>query len=241
MIRPQTDAFLFTVPLCKYWGVDIPSGVEEEALAQPTRARIFSFLVDHRAAASTDEIAASLDLHPNGVRRHLEKLESAKLVERRQHRGQRGRPRDRWLVATEARHSGRSPSAYSDLARWLARSIPANANRRREIEKAGFEIGRELAPDGKAPLAETVGETFAALGFQPKLDVEENGSFTCRLNNCPYRDSVRENADIICTLHRGITSGLLSCLTPKAELTHFEPHDPDTAGCLIGVTLREDE
>jgi predicted ArsR family transcriptional regulator len=219
--------------------VDIPSGVEEEALAQPTRARIFAFLVDRRAAISTDEIAAGLALHPNGVRRHLEKLEAAKLVERRQDRGQRGRPRDRWLVAPEARPSGRSPSAYSDLARWLARSIPADANRRREIEEAGFEIGRELAPMDNAPLAETVSATFAALGFQPELDVEADGSFTCRLNNCPYRDSVRENAEIICTLHRGITSGLLSCLTPQAEVTHFEPHDPYTAGCLIGVTLRE--
>lgn len=221
--------------------MDIPLGVEEEALAQPTRARIFSYLVDRRIAASTDEIARELKLHPNGVRRHLEKLESATLVERRQQRGQRGRPSDRWQVAAAARPSGKPPSGYSDLARWLARSIPADPNRRREIEESGYEIGRELASTSDAPLAESVGEAFSALGFQPKLDVKSDGSFTCRLDNCPYRDSVRENADIICALHRGITNGLLSRLDPSADLTRFEPRDPDAAGCLIGVTVREDE
>ena len=121
------------------------------------------------------------------------------------------------------------------------RSIPADPLSRRQIEQTGYEIGQELAPSGEAPVAEGVEEAFSALGFQPDLDVKPDGSFTCKLDNCPYRDSVRENADIICALHRGITNGLLSRLSPDAELTHFEPRDPDMAGCMIGVTVREDD
>jgi hypothetical protein len=40
---------------------------------------------------------------------------------------------------------------------------------------------------------------------------------------------------VVCTLHRGITAGLLAALDPKAKLTRFEPHDPTRAGCLVEV------
>jgi hypothetical protein len=44
---------------------------------------------------------------------------------------------------------------------------------------------------------------------------------------------VRENPQVICTLHKGITAGLLEGLAPQARLLVFEPHDPDVAGCLV--------
>ena len=67
------------------------------------------------------------------------------------------------------------------------------------------------------------------------MNVKADGGLTCHLENCPYRDSVRENADVVCTLHRGITAGLLAELDPRAKLTGFEPHDPERAGCLVEV------
>ncbi len=58
---------------------------------------------------------------------------------------------------------------------------------------------------------------------------------SCCLRNCPYRNSVKENQEVVCTLHRGITRGLLDVLEPAARLVDFVPHDPDTAGCRIEV------
>jgi hypothetical protein len=40
----------------------------------------------------------------------------------------------------------------------------------------------------------------------------------------------------VCTLHRGITRGLLDELAPDAKLIDFVAKDPDTAGCLIEVS-----
>jgi hypothetical protein len=37
----------------------------------------------------------------------------------------------------------------------------------------------------------------------------------------------------VCTLHRGITRGLLDAIAPDTKLAGFVPLDPDTAGCLI--------
>ncbi len=214
--------------------MDLP-GSSGDVLAQPTRARIFAQLVERRTAVSTGELAGLLDLHPNGVRRHLERLRQAGLVERRRSRGERGRPGDRWLVAAGAHPGGERPSGYADLARWLARAVPAGPRRLRDIEKTGREIGHEMAPAVSDDPVEDFRQAITALGFQPVMKAKRGGGFACRLENCPYRDSVRENPDVICTLHRGITEGLLAELDPEAKLVRFEPHDPDRAGCLVGV------
>ncbi len=211
------------------------SGSTEDALVQPTRARIFGLLVEHRSELRTEQLAQRLGLHPNGVRRHLERLQEAGLVERRREQGERGRPGDRWSVAAGAHPGGKQPTAYADLAGWLARAIPAGRGRLREVERTGREIGLELAPQDCGDPVEAFRQTIAALGFQPVLDAGADGGFACRLENCPYRDSVRQNADVVCALHRGITAGLLAKLNPEAKLTRFEPHDPDRAGCLVEV------
>lgn len=214
--------------------LDLP-GDSGYVLAQPTRARVFAELVQRRTAVGTEELAEKLDLHPNGVRRHLERLHGAGLVERQQIKGERGRPSDLWSVAPGAHPGGERPSAYADLARWLARAIPAGPARLREVEKTGREIGQELAPTESNDPGEDFRQVIAALGFQPVLDLKSDGGFICTLNNCPYRESVRENPEVVCGLHRGITVGLLAELDPGANLSRFEPHDPDRAGCLIGV------
>ena len=54
--------------------------------------------------------------------------------------------------------------------------------------------------------------------------------------SCTYRDAVHENRQAICTLHKGITRGLLDVLEPSAKLAGFVPLDPDTAGCLVELT-----
>ena len=214
--------------------VDLPSPLSrDEVLAQPTRARLFSMLSELKRPAGTVELADRLELHPNGVRLHLERMREAGLVERSRPRRSVGRPRDAWAIAPGAHPGGRRPSAYADLGRWLARSITAGPGRLRDIEATGREIGRELAPAGGPPTTETFEATLAALGFQPRMQDDEAGGLTFCLGNCPYRDAVRENQQVVCTLHRGLTRGLLDVLDPRAELTGFVPRDPDEAGCLI--------
>ncbi len=213
--------------------MDLPVPAED-ALAQPTRAQIFTFLVEKRGPAGTEEVAEHFGLHPNGIRRHLERLLKGGFVTRSRVRAGQGRPRDSWSVSPEAHPGGQRPRAYSDLAGWLARSIPANATRLREVERTGRKIGRELAPAGSGDLARDLGDALAALGFEPTLSRAE-GAFTCQLGNCPYRDSVKENQAVVCGLHRGITAGILAELDSRAKLTEFEPHDPESAGCVIGV------
>ncbi len=214
--------------------MDVPEAHLDEALAQPTRHRLFRLLGDLGQPAPTDELAERIGLHPNGVRVHLDRLAEAGLVDRRRAQRPRGRPRDEWSISPQAQPAG-APRAYGDLARWLARVIPPQPSRVRDVERAGREIGREIAPTGGSSPEAALRGTLIALGFQPLLERDRSGRLCCRLRNCPYRDSVRENQEVVCTLHRGMTRGLLDVLEPGARLAGFIPHDPYTAGCEIEV------
>jgi predicted ArsR family transcriptional regulator len=209
-------------------------GRPDDVLAQPTRARLFALLGELRRPAGTVELGERLELHPNGVRTHLERLREAGLVDRQRTRQALGRPRDMWTIAPDAQPGGDPPSGYRDLGRWLARLVSEAKTSRRAVESMGREIGRDLAPSGDAQSAEEkMHAALAALGFQPRRELGAAGSLTYRLCNCPYRDAVRESRDVVCTLHRGMTRGLLDAIAPETELAGFVPRDPYAAGCLI--------
>jgi predicted ArsR family transcriptional regulator len=215
--------------------MDLPTRLDE-ALAQPTRARLFALLRDLRRPAGTEELAERLALHPNGVRLHLERLRKAGLVRRERTRQGRGRPRDMWLIAPDARPNGEPPTGYADLGRWLARAIAASRTSLRAVEATGRQIGRDLGPKAApepASAEESMHAVLVSLGFQPRREIDSAGGLTYRLCNCPYRDAVRENQAAVCTLHRGVTRGLLDAIAPDTELAGFIPRDPDAAGCLI--------
>lgn len=214
--------------------IDLPVVVDpHDALSQPTRARLFALLSELKRPAGTVELAERLELHPNGVRAHLERLARQGLVERARARTPRGRPPDAWTIAPEAQPGGRAPRAYQDLGRWLARALRNRRGGLRGMEETGREIGRELAPKGPRRAPDALETTLTSLGFQPTIKKRGGDRVTICLGNCPYRDAVRENQPAICALHRGITRGLLDVLEPQARLTAFVPHDPDRAGCEI--------
>ncbi|MEO8967542.1 MAG: helix-turn-helix domain-containing protein [Solirubrobacteraceae bacterium] len=214
--------------------MDAPLGIApDDVLAQRTRASLFALLSDLKRPVGTVELAERLDLHPNGVRIHLERMQDAGLVERARDRQPRGRPRDAWTVAADAQPGGEAPHAYHDLGRWLARAIRSRRGGLRGIEDTGREIGREIAPTDAAADPDPLKTSLSALGFNPTVKLDEGDRVTLCLGNCPYRDAVRENQPAICALHKGITRGLLDVLNPGAKLAAFVPHDPDEAGCLI--------
>jgi predicted ArsR family transcriptional regulator len=214
--------------------MDLPTR-PDDALAQPTRAKLFRALDELRRPVATAELAERFGLNANGVRVHLERLREAGLVARERTRQARGRPRDVWSIAPDARPGGDPPSAYADLGRWLATALTPGKGGLRAVELAGRKIGRELAPpSGPGSPEEKMHAVLGSLGFAPRREAD-GASLRYRLCNCPYRDVVSENQPVVCTLHRGMTRGLLDGLAPKTKLAGFVPRDPYTAGCLIEV------
>jgi hypothetical protein len=145
----------------------------------------------------------------------------------------RGRPPDAWTIAPDARPGGEAPRAYQDLGRWLARAMRSRPAGLRSVEATGRQIGRELALHGPQPGPDALETALVTLGFQPAVTLREGDRLTFCLRNCPYRDAVRENQPVVCTLHKGITRGLLDVLDPNVRLAGFVPHELGEVGCLI--------
>lgn len=213
--------------------MDVPPTLDGP-LSQPTRARLFALLAELRRPASTTELSESLRLHRNGVRLHLEHLEQAELVVRKRERQARGRPSDRWSISPSALPGGDAPTACADLGRWLVRVIASSKASLRDVEASGRKIGATLVPDGHDLGAEArMHALLVALGFQPRRELGDGARMSYCLGNCPYRDVVRERPAIVCTLHRGMTRGMLETLDPQTKLTGFVIRDAEAAGCRI--------
>jgi predicted ArsR family transcriptional regulator len=163
-------------------------------------------------------------------------MRHAGLVECRRLPQRRGRPRHVWAIVPDARPGGAAPDAHGDLGRWLARAI-RRGGRIADIEAEGRAIGQELAPrNGASDGAETIRDALAALGFAPRIEAMPARGVRYVLANCPYRQAVAENPAVVCSLHRGITQGLLDRMDPGRQLSDFVAKDPFTAGCVIELT-----
>src|SRR3954468_15313390 len=195
--------------------MEVPSTSQDDVLALPIRAALFEALGELRRPATTQELAALVERHPNSVRIHLQRLADAGLLDRRITRQARGRPRDHRTITPDAPPPGRPPpahapptpgptpraagpaarppQAYGQLSRWLARAAGAGGDFA-AIERAGRDIGRELAPErGSRGSDDAMQDVLTALGFAPHPERPGPDRLRFVLANCPYRDAVRQN------------------------------------------------
>jgi predicted ArsR family transcriptional regulator len=212
------------------------TNARDDVLNQPTRARLFRLLSSLKRAAATDELAKTLELHPNGVRQHLETMTEAGLLIREQENVGRGRPRDVWAIDPNAKPGGSAPTGYAELSRWLIAAIDGGPVDPRRIEERGRTIGINLADAGGHTDPETrFFDALSAMGFQPSRKPGKGDEMTYCLQNCPYREAALDQQAVVCALHKGITSGILSSIDPETRMTGFKIKDPVKAGCEVKV------
>ena len=103
-----------------------------KALGDNTRYAIYLELARSPRPLATAEIAETLDLHPNTVRPHLERMrEVGLLAVETDARGAVGRPQHRYSLAADAPSLGLEPATFPVLARMLLRLAARRRPRRR--------------------------------------------------------------------------------------------------------------
>jgi predicted ArsR family transcriptional regulator len=188
-------------------------------LAERSRYAIYQQLARSEDPLSTTEIARRLDLHPNTVRLHLEKMRDAGLVECSAARhGNVGRPVHRWAAIPQTPPLGLEPAGFRLLAHLLADLAAENppdpttvvaVGRRRGLERPGNRPSHPGRP-GAACLRAVMDE-LSNLGFDPALEHRDGApAATIWFTHCPFRELAALYPDLVCQLHRGITEGILS-------------------------------
>ena len=117
-----------------------------KALGDNTRYAIYLELARSPAPRSTAEVAESLDLHPNTVRPHLERMRDVGLLAvETDGRGGVGRPQHLYSVAADAPSLGLEPPPMPLLARMLAGLAASVGAAGEEAAEIGREQGRAAA------------------------------------------------------------------------------------------------
>lgn len=200
-----------------------------KALGDNTRYAIYLELVRAPIPLGTAEIAATLDLHVNTVRPHLERMREVGLLDvTAEARRGVGRPQHLYTVARDAPTFGLEPPSFPMLAAMLVRMA----------ENAGlgaddaFEVGREegLVHGGTAATThngdaiDLVMADQARLGFDPARVDDDRGAIIA-FGNCPFGDLAAKHSEVVCGLHGGMVDGLVeSCGGAEAIEFHSLAH-----------------
>jgi predicted ArsR family transcriptional regulator len=192
-----------------------------KALSDNTRYAIYLELARSPRPLSTGDIAESLDLHPNTVRPHLERMREAGLLDLETGgQGQVGRPQHRYSLAPDAPSLGLEPSAFRLLARLVAGVAAVAGVSEEQVAEVGRDYGRGLAPgDRRTSCAALVEARLAELGFDPAT-IEEGDAVTLAFTRCPFRELAEEFPEVVCHLHRGIVEGIVEA-AGGAEVRRF--------------------
>jgi predicted ArsR family transcriptional regulator len=216
-----------------------------KALGDNTRYAIYLELARSPRPLATAEVAESLDLHPNTVRPHLERMRDVGLLAiETEARGSVGRPQHRYSLAPDAPSLGLEPATFPVLARMLLRVAASGGLSRDHVVDAGREQGEAdaialaLALDITTADAGTCVEGLVArldaLGFDPAVAAEEEQA-TVAFAHCPFRELAEAHPEIVCALHQGLVEGIVDTLG-GATVDAFHPLT-DRTPCQADLAL----
>jgi predicted ArsR family transcriptional regulator len=207
---------------------------QAQALGDPTRFRIYSFVLDADAPVTIAALTDHIGVHHTATRQHVAKLVEAGLLEEStERRTTRGRPRKLYRVdpTADARWQSRGP--YQRLSRLLV-EVVATA---RSPEDVGFDEGARTAitPSEPGDQVDALQDAIARGGFDPRRRTV-GGKVEFVLRRCPFADAADVDPDTVCDLHLGMARGLSSQLE-SIEVDELVRADPHKAGCRLRFHL----
>ncbi len=195
-----------------------------KALGDNTRYAIYLELARSARPLATADISESLDLHPNTVRPHLERMREAGLLAVEVGgRGDVGRPQHRYSIAANAPSLGFEPPTMPVLARMvlaMAARLQASAD---DAEAVGRTEGATRAqPYQQAPSTlEALVSDLDRLGFDPVVtEADDPDAAVVAFSHCPFAELAETHPELVCGLHRGLVAGFVAEMG-DAEVDEF--------------------
>jgi predicted ArsR family transcriptional regulator len=220
------------------------------ALAGESRQALLAVLHEVGGPLDAVEAGASVGLHPNTARVHLEVLCSVGLVDRRtEDRSRRGRPRVLYEVAAPARslldqrRERHADVGYRELARLLVQKFSELPDVPSEALRAGRRWASVLShvalPTRPLSAAETVAvavDLLDKLGFEPGPAL---GADRIVLHHCPLADVARESRSVVCGIHLGMLKATVERLKSPLDVVGLEPFvNDDPSECIVKLAAR---
>jgi len=200
------------------------------ALDEPTRRRLYEYVVRRPQPVSRDDVAAALGIPRATVAFHLDRLVEEQLLavghERRTGRSGPGAGRPAKLYRRSDRQVSISlPERQYELAGGLLATAVEEADEtggspRAILARCARERGAELAAGGQ--------DIVAALednGFEPRL---EDGEVL--LANCPFHRLAQVHTRLVCEMNLGLVEGMLAGVGESGLRARL---DPQPGSCCV--------
>ncbi len=213
-------------------------------LGDPTRRGVYIAVRESADPLTASNIAQLFGIHPNVARHHLDRLaaDGYLQVSRRRPAGKSGpgagRPA-KCYEATDKEIDLHFPARrYDLLAELLVQVIQRIApNDAAEVAaEVGRQYGRELAaeigaePGTGLPTAITaVAQAMTGMGFSTDADTEHRRLLT---SHCPFERTASHHPEVVCSLDRGIVSGLMESLSDDWRPVQVIPHPQEDEDCV---------
>jgi predicted ArsR family transcriptional regulator len=218
------------------------------ALGDPTRRAIYIAVRESADPMTSGAVAGLFDIHSNVARHHLDKLagDGYLRVTHRRPSGRSGpgagRPAKCYEVTSkiiDLHFPARRPDMLVDLLLRILDRVSPPAMEALAFE-VGREYGRELAaevgtPDeaGYAGAITAVAKALSGMGFGIAAETGDSRLVTAV---CPFGTAAVGHPDVVCSLDRGMMTGLFESLSEDCEPTLHANTDPVEA-CVTEVTV----
>jgi len=172
-------------------------------------------------------IAKVLDVHPNTVRFHLDKLVGDGRVERVVPGGrQPGRPPLMFRAVPQMDRSG--PRQYRVLAEILAATLASGRDPSAKAQAAGREWARQFkmpvqqqkTTSAKKSIEHLVG-VLDEFGFAPERR-RSGGEQQIGLRHCPFLELAESQSKVVCSIHLGLMQGVLESESAPVAVDRLE-------------------
>lgn len=202
-------------------------------LAEPTRRRIYDYVIEQARPVGRDEAADALRLTRSLAAFHLDRLAGAGLLEVEYQRlGHRrgpgaGRPAKLYRRAAREVEVAAPPRSYRLAAEVFADALAAggddevldNAARHR-----GLQVGREARSRG----LRSANGLMALLGYMPVREADG----TLRARNCPFHLVAERQLEVTCGMNVAFLGGALDGAKVKGS-ARLEPRPEH---CCVAVS-----
>jgi predicted ArsR family transcriptional regulator len=200
------------------------------ALDEPTRRRLYEYVVRRPEPVSRDDVAAALGVPRATVAFHLDRLVEEQLLavghERRTGRTGPGAGRPAKLYRRSDRQVSISlPERQYELAGLLLAAAVEEADEaggspREILTRRAREHGAELAAGGQ-----DIVSTLEENGFEPRAADGE-----VSLANCPFHRLARAHTRLVCEMNLGLVEGMLAGVGEQGLRARL---DPQPGSCCV--------
>ncbi len=221
-------------------------------LADETRYQIYEYMLQQKKEFTVQDIADQFNIHPNVARLHLTKLSEINIISADFVKsGKGGRPGRVYKASEQGIVLSFPKREDHQLLNWTLQLIEKLGPSALETaKKISYDDGQEqikkiLANEQKINYLMEFEEKLTILtnaasmiGYIPEIEDTDNGKkirFT--IYNCPFKNQISTNNEIVCALHESYLKGQIDALFSQNDFIQIESmiHDCDLCKYEINI------